>query len=56
METLPMDQLTEAQRVSHERLRSRFADLTGPFSGPGCVMCRTGNLWIGIEPDGYSHT
>jgi hypothetical protein len=24
--------------------------------GPGCVMVPWCNMWLGIEPDGYTHT
>lgn len=24
--------------------------------GPGCVMVPFGNMWLGIEPDGYTHS
>jgi hypothetical protein len=23
--------------------------------GPGCIMVRYANMWLGIEPDGYTH-
>ena len=54
-----MDSLTQAQCDSLATLKQRFSDLTEPeplFGGAGCVMVRTGTLWIGIEPDGYAHT
>lgn len=24
--------------------------------GPGCVMIQRGRIWLGIEPDGYTHS
>ena len=24
--------------------------------GPGCVMIEWAGMWVGIEPDGYTHT
>ena len=24
--------------------------------GPGCVMVRYAGMWLGIEPDGYTHS
>ncbi len=24
--------------------------------GPGCIMIRWCNMWLGIEPDGYTHS
>ena len=24
--------------------------------GPGCVMVRFAGMWLGIEPDGYTHS
>jgi len=45
---------------------SRFAPQRGVISyrafrrlvqpGPGCVMVRYAGMWLGIEPDGYTHS
>lgn len=24
--------------------------------GPGCIMVPFGSMWLGIEPDGYTHS
>ena len=24
--------------------------------GPGCIMVRYAGMWLGIEPDGYTHS
>ena len=24
--------------------------------GPGCIMVRWAGIWLGIEPDGYTHS
>ena len=24
--------------------------------GPGCIMVQFCNMWLGIEPDGYTHS
>jgi hypothetical protein len=24
--------------------------------GPGCIMVRWAGMWLGIEPDGYTHS
>jgi hypothetical protein len=28
----------------------------GVLPGPGCVMVRYAGMWLGIEPDGYTHS
>jgi hypothetical protein len=32
----------------------RFRNKVQP--GPGCVMLPWANMWLGIEPDGYTHS
>lgn len=24
--------------------------------GPGCLMVSVGTMWLGVEPDGYTHS
>ena len=52
--------LTDAQWTSLERLRSRWNEIEGQrcpeFGGYGALMVRFGNLWVGIERDGYAHS
>lgn len=51
---------TEEQKGAIDRLVEKFG--RGPDEGPtkamciDCLMVRYDNLWIGIEPDGYTHT
>ena len=28
----------------------------GVLPGPGCVMIQWAGMWLGIEPDGYTHS
>lgn len=28
----------------------------GVLPGPGCVMVNFAGMWLGIEPDGYTHS
>jgi hypothetical protein len=32
----------------------RFRNRVQP--GPGCIMIQWRNMWLGIEPDGYTHS
>ena len=32
----------------------RFRKSVGP--GPGCIMVQWAGMWLGIEPDGYTHS
>jgi hypothetical protein len=55
----------EALRRVHQRLQLSNAGLP-PVSylgfrrlvqpGPGCIMVPYCNMWLGIEPDGYTHS
>ncbi len=50
---------TRAQRKSLRRLMRRFESRPDHIQKALCVDClmvRFGNLWIGIEPDGYAHS
>lgn len=54
--------LTTAQNEALEKIESRW-DHVGPIQpGSGCVMVHvrsdeTGcSMWLGIEPDGYTHS
>jgi hypothetical protein len=67
-----MTELTRSQRETLARIYRRGPDWFGPdypptyrhfrkqvqpqLCGDGAVMVKAGNLWIGIEPDGYAHT
>lgn len=36
--------------IQYRRFRSRV------LPGPGCVMIYWRGMWLGIEPDGYTHS
>jgi hypothetical protein len=45
--------------VNNVRLKVRTSYLQFRRSvhpGPGCVMVQWCNMWLGIEPDGYTHS
>jgi hypothetical protein len=49
----------EALRRVHQRLQNppryrQFRRTVQP--GPGCVMVPYCGMWLGIEPDGYTHS
>ena len=61
--------LTKPQRIALHRIFERHADCDHPTisyrefrkrvsSGWGCVMVQPidGGMWLGIEPDGYTHS
>lgn len=60
--------LTRPQRIALKRLYDRAAksdpDLTyrafrrtvRPYFGDDCVLVPFAGMWVGIEPDGYTHT
>lgn len=62
--------LTKPQRKALHRvwLRTQWEDYYGgsvlPYRafrrqvqpGPGCVMIHFAGMWLGIEPDGYTHS
>ena len=60
-----MVKLTKAQRVALYRVWMRL-DGPQPISyqafrrmvlpGPGCIMVPFCSMWLGIEPDGYTHS
>ena len=41
-------------RNGYEGSYLRFRHLVQP--GPGCVMVPYAGIWLGIEPDGYTHS
>ena len=41
-------------RMGYEGSYLRFRHLVQP--GPGCVMVPYAGIWLGIEPDGYTHS
>lgn len=61
-----MVKTTREQRVSLKRIRDRhcpderyrdFRKRVEPvFFGGGAIIVQVPGMWIGIEPDGYSHT
>lgn len=63
-----MLRLTRPQRVALRRVHQRLqqSDNHKPDSyrsfrrtvqpGPGCVMVPFCGMWLGIEPDGYTHS
>lgn len=64
-----MVRLNRAQRVALKRVydrtvhenqtcdtRSYRTFRRGVEHGPGCVMVRFAGMWLGIEPDGYTHS
>lgn len=54
--------LTKAQRLALRRVWDRCP--TMPYRafrrtvqpGPGCIMVPFAGMWLGIEPDGYTHS
>ena len=55
--------LTKPQRAALKRVFSRdnqgltyLAFRRGVVPGPGCIMIKWCNMWLGIEPDGYTHS
>ena len=51
--------MNEKQKQSYEKLVNqweRVPDEEHKDALLGCYMVRFGNLWIGIELDGYSHS
>lgn len=65
-----MVKLTKEQRKALKRVWLRVVDSTAPSKseisyrefrktvqpGPGCIMVRFSSMWLGIEPDGYTHS
>ena len=54
--------LTKAQQQALKRVWLRGSDQTyiqfrrGVAMGSGCIMVHWCNMWLGIEPDGYTHS
>jgi hypothetical protein len=55
--------LTRLQREALKRVYQRTGQQTGYLKfrrtvlpGPGCVMVPYCGMWLGIEPDGYTHS
>jgi hypothetical protein len=55
--------LTKPQRAALKRVFSRdnqgltyLAFRRGVVPGHGCIMIKWCNMWLGIEPDGYTHS
>jgi hypothetical protein len=53
-------ELTDEQKIALERLEERWRrepdEITGSIGCDNCIMVQYGNLWIGIERDGYTHS
>lgn len=54
---------TRAQREALKRVWQRGADgrtyrqlRRDVLSGSGCIMLHWAGMWLGIEPDGYTHS
>jgi hypothetical protein len=61
---------TRQQRVALKRVHDRVVQATAPSRtpvtyrrfrrlvqpGPGCIMIPFAGMWLGIEPDGYTHS
>lgn len=60
--------LTRQQREALKRVYDRDTDTplkvmrtyrqfrSTVLPGPGCIMVRWNVMWLGIEPDGYTHS
>lgn len=44
------EQLTTVSSLPFKRFRKRVQP------GPGCIMIEWSGMWLGIEPDGYTHS
>ena len=59
-----MRAITRAQRLAIRRTYERSADNAPTYralrrrviSGPGCILLPWCGMWLGIEPDGYTHS
>ena len=59
-----MIKLTKDQRKAVYRVYLRDVTVAPSYRafrrnvspGPGCVMLPWKNMWLGIEPDGYTHS
>ena len=65
-----MVKTTRAQRESLRRIHQRIVDAQKPSTspmpyrrfrayvrpGPGCIMVPFAGMWLGIEPDGNTHS
>jgi len=50
------DRQQENRRPEQCRTYRQFRQTVRPFVGGGCVMVPWCGMWVGIEPDGYTHT
>ena len=58
--------MTKTNRAQREALRRVYLRLQNPPKyrefrrtvqpGPGCIMVPYCGMWLGIEPDGYTHS
>jgi hypothetical protein len=44
------DSIVKVPTIQYRRFRKRVQP------GPGCVMLPWSGMWLGIEPDGYTHS
>ena len=62
-----MVNMTRQQRIAlrkiHQRMQQTSTDAISYRAlrrsvqpGPGCVMVQFAGMWLGIEPDGYTHS
>jgi hypothetical protein len=57
-----MLKLTRAQREAVKRVWLRLDNVAyktfrkTACAGPGCIMIPFCNMWLGIEPDGHTHS
>ena len=59
-----MVRLNRQQRVALHRVWQRDTTVAANYRafrrtvhpGPGCVLVRWAGMWLGIEPDGYTHS
>jgi hypothetical protein len=54
--------LTRPQRLALKRVWQRLEGISyltlrrQVAPGPGCIMVPFAGMWLGIEPDGYTHS
>ena len=53
--------LTSDQRIALEKVADRWqmgspVEVSPMLGGDGAVMVNVGSMWLGVEPDGYTHS
>lgn len=56
-----MDKLTPAQILALDTIREKWhlpepVKVSPLIAGDGAVMVDVGSMWLGVEPDGYTHS